>query len=660
MAATLLGSIDHRLPNELTLAVVQQLANDRRTLCTLAQTCRGFQQLAEEHIYKTIKLRSVQDLQRIISAFIARHDRVRAVQTLKILYRWNEHLDVSLKRRQAFNECVAGMVNLREWHIESPYDNFKWEKGGHEWVEGDMERFRQALEKACVEGAQEKQRFAQDRSVSRSLQRTVGLAQLESLTIHSHGAHADFWTLDGFHCLFRHPSLRYLHVSCVTFPDTLEVLEPHQRTTPLTTLIFDECNVEPRSLQHILSTPEKLKHLTIGENVFNINRSVQCSPKLSPNPVAALEALAPVAHSLETLTHLDSKWRLNPDKHLILRKRAPGEGMRGFHSLKTMECDTDSFLHEAIVMNHDLCPPNLDTLIVRRHWYVAENFFDYLPDIEIYTALPSLNTLELRQSAASLNSLATEDYICEPDRLRNRHAYGYKLFKSDINFKVSIEMGRGSSLIPPYLHGEPVPEVRCIYDASRVGFRRHINNEPENASNPGSASDVLSGPDAHPETAPNATSLTEFSSPSNLPETDQLGDADVQQITGETRRALAKMKDRFERGWRLEREDPDPDTDLDDDGLSATDDDFDPTDIETDSDFEAMIADLQNDGDEAAFLQFIAHMQEEGVHIEMESDSEDSDTEGEGDENFVDAQEGVDTDWEDAEDDLEEHDADLD
>ena len=661
MVSTLLGSIDHRLPNELTLAVVQQLSHDSRTLCTLAQTCRGFQQLAEEYIYKTIKLRSVRDLQRIISAFMARHDRVRAVQTLKILYRWNEHLEVSLEKRNAFNECVAQMVNLREWHVESPYDNFKWEKGGHEWVEGDMERFRQALEKACVDGPREKERFAQDRNLCRSLQRTVGLAQLESLTIHSHGAHADFWPLDGFHCLFRHPSLRYLHISCVTFPETLEILESHSRKTPLTTLIFDECDLKPKSLLHILRTPDKLKHLTLGENVFNINKSLKCSPKLSPDPVAALEAISAVAHSLESLTHFDSKWRLAPENHVIVRRRVPGDGMRQFHSLKTMECDTGSFLHEAIVMNYDLAPPNLDSLIVRRHFYVSQDFFDHLPDVGYYTALPSLKVLEPKQSAAALNVLATSDYICEPDRLRNRHAYAYKLFKNDINLRVSIELGRGSSLIPPYLHGEPVPEVRCLYDASRVGFRRRIHKEVV-VTNPDNDLDDLRESDRNnlfssprrvgireqlmkpcsPPTEPLRTLTADMSS--DLPETDQLGDDDVQQITGETRRALDQMKERFARGWYLQRG-LDPASPEDTWGIDI--DDFEDTDEETDSDFEAMIADLQNDGDEEAFLQFIEHMQEQGIEIEMQSGEEDED----GDE-YHDAGQEPDTGWEDAEDDL--------
>jgi hypothetical protein len=340
-----------------------------------------------------------------------------------------------------------------------------------------------------------------------------------------------------------------------------------------------------------------------------------------------------------------------------------------------MECDTDSFLHAAVVMNRDLCPPNLETLIVRRHFYVAENFFDYLPDVGIYTVLPSLNTLELKQSAAALNVLSTSEYICQPDRLRSRHAYAYKLFKCNLNFKVSIELGRGSSLIPPYLHGEPVPEVRCLYDASRIGFQRHINKEPIVYNDPEHGEmHVLTLSHPSGRESPNARLLKSVPCPpeddkplsaaadadadADVPETDQLSDADVQTIMGETRRALDQMKERFARGWRLERSPLDADLDVWGEG----DDDFESTDEDgTDSDFEAMIADLQNDGDEEAFLQFLEHMQEQGIEIGMESDEE---GEGEEDGEWHDAQENgeeeVNTDWEDAEDELEEHEADLD
>ncbi|KAJ4330023.1 hypothetical protein N0V87_010359, partial [Didymella glomerata] len=132
-----------------------------------------------------------------------------------------------------------------------------------------------------------------------------------------------------------------------------------------------------------------------------------------------------------------------------------------------------------------------------------------------------------------------------------------------------------------------------------------------------------------------------------------LSNTDIARLSNECARLLDRMKARFTRHYGLAAplaaDDPDAD-----EPLSDLDDAFSATDDETDSDFEAMIADLQNDGDEHAFLQFIEHMQQQGIEIQMGSDEEDED-----DEDFVDAEEG-DAEWVDAEDDLEEHDADLD
>lgn len=353
MATGLLRSADLCLPNELALLVLDHLADDNETLCTLARTCRGMQHLAEERIYKTIELLSVKDLQAIIQAFTYRHDRVRAVQTLKILYQYlPEDLKGSEESRTDFNDCVAHMINLREWHIESPYDNFNWEKaGGHGWVERDMQRFRCALEAACVDGPKEADHIAAERTLGESADRTIGLALLESLTIHSHGASADFWELDGFHCLFRHPNLRHLHVSCVAFPDTeLPELASHVKKTPLTTLVFDECELEPNSLLSILRTPARLKQLTLGENVFNVNRSRQVKAVLSKDASASLKALSAVAHSLERLTHLDPGWRTEFSPHVLRSIRPSGDGMRGFHSLKYLDCINSSVVRDGNAM----------------------------------------------------------------------------------------------------------------------------------------------------------------------------------------------------------------------------------------------------------------------------------------------------------------------
>jgi hypothetical protein len=220
------------------------------------------------------------------------------------------------------------------------------------------------------------------------------------LTIHSHGADTDFWDLEGFHCLFRHPTLKHLHVSCVAFPASeIPELASHTRKTPLTSLVFDECALQTKSLLSILRTPARLKTLTLGENVFNVNRSRQVKPVLTKDASGSLQALSAVAHSLESLTHLNPGWRVDRSPQVLRSIRPPGDGMRDFHLLKYLECDTNSFLHQAIIMNRDLAPPSLETLCVRRHWDVPIDFWDQPPDFDHYAALPSLNTLELVQSS---------------------------------------------------------------------------------------------------------------------------------------------------------------------------------------------------------------------------------------------------------------------
>ncbi|CBY00159.1 hypothetical protein LEMA_P012890.1 [Plenodomus lingam JN3] len=563
MASGLLRSADSSLPNELAFLIIDHLTDDRQTLCALAQTCSNLQYLAEDRLYKTIHLLSVKDLHAIIAAFTNRPARVRAVQTLRILYQYRQNdLNKSADSRTAFNEFVAQMVHLRAWHIESPYDNFHWEKaGGDAWVERDMERFRRALEQACNEGPKETERIASARGLGQRMERTVGLALLQDLTIHSHGATADFWNLDGFHCLFRHPALRSLHISCITLPpNEIPELSSHVRTSPLTTLVFDECELSQKSLLSILRTPARLKNLTLGENVYNINRTRGIEPVLSMNPTASLETLSAVAHSLESLTHFDPAWRIDTSPNVLRSIRPIGEGMRNFDSLRYLECDTSSFLHQAVIMNRDLAPPSLDTLRVRRHWEVQTDFWDQPPDIDHYLPLPSLNTLELMQLSFLWHDYALSGYICDAERLRNRHAKAYRLSKAGINLRMLIEMHRDPALIPPYLQDERVPIVECIYDASEEGFHRHIVvDEPETAQpepyfsgnhgTPYDDDDEWNSPARSPSPQPSANRAVS-PSPDPVPsapppETDQLNTADIQRIASSTRRLLDALKRRF-------------------------------------------------------------------------------------------------------------------
>ncbi|KAI8933320.1 hypothetical protein NX059_009944 [Plenodomus lindquistii] len=558
MASGLLCSAVNSLPNELALVIVDQLADDNRTLCALARTCRNLQYLAEERIYKTIDLLSVKDLHAIITAFTRRRRRIRAVQTLRILYQYKQNdLKKSADSRTTFNEFVAHMVNLREWHIESPYDNFHWgNAGGDAWVTQDMERFRRALEEACTKGPDEAERIRAEQQMGKSIERTVGLALLQNLTIHSHGPTTDFWDLNGFHCLFRHPALRTLHLSCVTLPAG-EILElaSHVKKSPLTTLVFDECELSPKSLCSILRTPARLKNLTLGENVYNVNRSRGIEPVLSKDATASLDALSVVAHSLERLRHLDPSWRLEASPNVLRSVRPGGQGMRNFHFLKFLECDTSSFLHQTVIMNRDLAPPSLDTLRVSRHWDVQADFWDQPPDINHYMALPSLNTLELMQSTFLWHEHSNAGYICDAERLRNRHAKAYRLSKAGINLKMLIEMHRDPALIPPYLQNERVPIAECLYDAKEEGFHRHLTvDEPVTSSsefpnNSAQFNDIEGFLQAQTSRSANFLAEKQALDGKLIPatETDQLNNIDIQRIASSTRRALDQLKRRFVR-----------------------------------------------------------------------------------------------------------------
>ena len=457
------------LPDELLVQVVSHLADDTKTLCTLARASRFFQVEAEKYIYTTIELLSTNDLHAIIEAFTRRPERVAFVETLKILYRFHGGLGATLAERNVFNQCVKGMKALRQWEIESPYDNYKWDEGGDEWVLGDMEEFRKALESASL----------QSQGSSPLASPDVGLAKLERLVIHTHGVSDDFWTLGGFYCLFRHPSLRHLHISCLALPADIPELEPYVKSTPLTELVFDECEIEPQSLARILATPKNLRALTLGENVYNINTGRDANPRLSRAPEASLAALKRVAHSLEYLAHNDPGCRLSTysSKHNPI----PGNGMRDFHSLTAMRVDASSFLHRSVALSHTQAPPNLATLQIQypRHRLgmsmltVGENFIEQILPYEPYTYLSSLKTLDFVQAVSLDDHYMTDiDEICNPDILRERHAVAYKLYKHGINLKLTLDAAWKDGLIPPVLHGEPPPELLCVYDAQAEGFMR--------------------------------------------------------------------------------------------------------------------------------------------------------------------------------------------
>ncbi|EAT80974.1 hypothetical protein SNOG_11930 [Parastagonospora nodorum SN15] len=91
-----------------------------------------------------------------------------------------------------------------------------------------------ALELAYTKGPLEAQRIKAEQRLGNAVDRTVVLALLERLTVHSHGVETDFWDLDSFHYLFSHLTLRYLYISRVSLIEDILVLSAHTSKTPLT------------------------------------------------------------------------------------------------------------------------------------------------------------------------------------------------------------------------------------------------------------------------------------------------------------------------------------------------------------------------------------------------------------------------------------------
>jgi hypothetical protein len=185
-------------------------------------------------------------------------------------------------------------------------------------------------------------------------------------------------------------------------------------------------------------------------------------------------------------------------------------------------------------------------LRLARHWHDDVDFFEHLPEIEPYLALPSLTTLELMQSAYCGHRFATENYICDPEYVRARHAYAFKLHQAGINLMVLIELHKAYNLIPPYLYGEEIPITDIVYDAEEIGFSHRNAVEKFPDAYPEEAAD---GAEEHRGIEDPAGLPTPLSkgpdTPAYEPLTDRLSESSISFYKSDTRIILTLLKARF-------------------------------------------------------------------------------------------------------------------
>ena len=167
---------------------------------------------------------------------------------------------------------------------------------------------------------------------------------------------------------------------------------------------------------------------------------------------------------------------------------------------------------------------------------------------------------------------AKSEYICDEERLRNRHAKAFKLHKASINLKMSLELHKSEGLIPPYLHKERVPIIECLYDASMEGFKSFIRKEVTDED--GETTDSLAREEA---------------------ETGQLSDMDISLLKSKTRRLTLSMKHSLvNRGRRLPSFREIFGSDDESEESADSDEDFEVDDLDEDDD---MALDLELDDD---------------------------------------------------------------
>jgi hypothetical protein len=184
-----------------------------------------------------------------------------------------------------------------------------------------------------------------------------------------------------------------------------------------------------------------------------------------------------------------------------------------------------------------------------------------------------------------------------------------------------IEMHKSPNLIPPYLHGELLPVTHCMYDASEVGFHRHISYGPEEADAANQDPDVTS--------TVNATHQVEVDrKAAPPPETDQLGEVDIRRIYGETRSALKVLRRRFLSHRQSGLDSDEWSIDGDDLGFEiADDDDFIVDDLDEDEDMELDV-ELDEDDDEFEGEDGPIFFEHNGEYYVQMFDSETEDEDG--------------------------------
>ncbi|KAF1992015.1 hypothetical protein K402DRAFT_399947 [Aulographum hederae CBS 113979] len=444
------------LAEELILAIIEQI-DSSDALCALARTSPRLQSLTEPYIYSDIFIRTGDETRNLSNLFTKRIERAWAVQNLTVRYVVDDENGM-----EVLNVWIQHMRKLRTLFIETPCcnDTF-WHVEGNPWESAGRIDFVRLFQLAVTPPIS---------SMSPPI-----LQQLNSLNLHSHstGDGNARYNFDRAAIIFTHPTLRTLKLSCFDIePDiaTLDFLQNKSKTSPLTSLTFEECNVSIAGLEILLSIPKALAHLDVGERMYHARR--RPFVHLSHDLGHFFRALAQQADSLTHLSHSvvnTAPRQHEPDIH--------SDYSPGFSSLTALH---NLSLSPASILKRHLFalggPPNLEHLRFI-HFYSAVHYSDPQLELAHLTHLvlksghlpPSLCSVTL-VTLPGLTADALSNYWSRAENRMQLYKFAMGMRRRGMGLEICVVKKNGN-FIPPFLYGEELPvEVRVYASETPMWF----------------------------------------------------------------------------------------------------------------------------------------------------------------------------------------------
>lgn len=462
------------LPDEILISVIGLLDTD--SLRNVKLTTRHFKNIADPFIFEQFNVLHGSSAARLAQCITIDRHRASWIKSLLVSTRYGEDEGLHLVPL-----LLSQMKNMRHLCLETPDCNSKEPEDRLNWI---------ALQKGYEEV------FSRS-TIALPLSERL-LPNLQTCTMHFVDDRRALYPLPKYSSIFLHPTLKSLTLSCSCTDLPHRLLARHQskyrRRTALEHLHLEECDINASSLQVLLSFPRHLKSLTISEGVRyddGFGERSRIHGNLEPVPLA--EAITEGAgDSLEFLS-LCLGYRRGQRNINIHGRFLDLTGLTNLRRLEVSKETAGNLLITRPKCDHGTykrLPPNLETL---RIFGLNPLFFPALrrrPSIPFETCLikdkvahgvPKLaqviwtyehQALD-RDGAgdAARDALGDEGVLAKHIASSSKYLIGhcnrsFKILKGS-HVRMTLEMKETPPrFIPPYLHPEPKPRTRVLWDSN--------------------------------------------------------------------------------------------------------------------------------------------------------------------------------------------------